>query len=124
MVLKADGLAAGKGVIVCQNDDEFNNALTTIFDEGAFGDAADRISLERCLVGEELSVFAICDGKDVHIAGIMQHIEEAGIHSGDSSCVYPPYCLPNKQRNKIELYTKQLALELNTIGLINLQFAI
>ena len=71
----------------------------------------------------EFDVDAICDGKDVHIAGIMQHIEEAGIHSGDSSCVYPPYYLPNKQRNKIQLYTKKLALELNTIGLINIQFA-
>ena len=53
----------------------------------------------------------------------MQHIEEAGIHSGDSSCVYPPYYLTNSQQSKIEFYTKQLALELKTIGLINIQFA-
>ena len=71
----------------------------------------------------EFDVDALCDGSEVYIAGIMQHIEEAGIHSGDSSCVYPAYCLPIKQREKIEIYTKKLALELNTIGLINIQFA-
>ena len=71
----------------------------------------------------EFDVDAICDGEEVCIAGIMQHIEEAGIHSGDSSCVYPPYYLTNSQQLKIELYTKQLALELKTIGLINIQFA-
>ena len=67
LVIKADGLAAGKGVIVCRNNQEFKKALVTIFDEGAFGDAADRISLERCLIGEELSVFAVCDGKNFKI---------------------------------------------------------
>ena len=62
LVLKADGLAAGKGVIVCETDEEFERALKTIFEDGEFGEAANRISLERCLVGEELSVFAVCDG--------------------------------------------------------------
>jgi len=71
----------------------------------------------------EFDVDAICDGKNIHIAGIMQHIEEAGIHSGDSSCVYPPYNLSSRLRGKIIDYTQKLALELNTIGLINLQFA-
>ena len=64
LVLKADGLAAGKGVIVCQKEEEFETALRTIFDDGAFGNAADRVSLERCLYGEELSVFAVCDGEN------------------------------------------------------------
>jgi phosphoribosylamine--glycine ligase len=77
LVLKADGLAAGKGVIVCQNDGEFDKALITIFDEGAFGDAADRISLERCLVGEELSVFAVCDGMDYIILNTAQDHKRA-----------------------------------------------
>tara|TARA_B100001094_G_scaffold273571_1_gene280030 strand:- start:1420 stop:4599 length:3180 start_codon:yes stop_codon:yes gene_type:complete len=71
----------------------------------------------------EFDVDALCDGKNIHIAGIMQHIEEAGIHSGDSSCVYPPYNLSNKMRDTIIKYTEQLALELKTIGLINIQFA-
>ena len=71
----------------------------------------------------EFDVDAISDGKDVKICGIMQHIEEAGIHSGDSSCVYPPYSLSIQNKNKITLYTKKLALAFNTIGLINIQFA-
>jgi len=71
----------------------------------------------------EFDVDAICDGENIHIAGIMQHIEEAGIHSGDSSCVYPPYNLSSKLRDTIINHTTKLALELKTIGLINLQFA-
>jgi len=72
----------------------------------------------------EFDVDAICDGKEIKICGIMQHIEEAGIHSGDSSCVYPAYNLSTKAKSTIENYTKLLALELNTIGLINIQFAL
>ena len=71
----------------------------------------------------EFDVDAISDGENVIIAGIMQHIEEAGIHSGDSSCVYPAYNLPLKAKKIIENYTKDLAIELKTIGLINIQFA-
>lgn len=71
----------------------------------------------------EFDVDALCDGSEVYIAGIMQHIEEAGIHSGDSACVIPPYWLPKDSRLKIEDYTRQLALSLNTIGLVNIQFA-
>ena len=77
LVLKADGLAAGKGVIVCQNDDDFNKALITIFDEDTFGDAADRISLERCLIGDELSVFAVCDGENFKILNTAQDHKRA-----------------------------------------------
>ena len=71
----------------------------------------------------EFDVDAICDGVDIHIAGIMQHIEEAGIHSGDSSCVVPAYNLSINARNEIISYTKLLAKKLNTVGLINIQFA-
>jgi len=77
LVLKADGLAAGKGVIVCETDDEFEQALKTIFDDGKFGDAARRISLERCLVGEELSVFAVCDGENFKILNTAQDHKRA-----------------------------------------------
>jgi carbamoyl-phosphate synthase large subunit len=72
----------------------------------------------------EFDVDALCDGEEVYIAGIMQHIEEAGIHSGDSTCVLPAYGLSVSHRNIIEQHTKALALKLNTIGLINIQFAI
>src|SRR6202012_2533160 len=72
----------------------------------------------------EVDVDALCDGKDVVIAGIMQHIEEAGIHSGDSSCVLPAVDLAPAVLDTIRTYTRKLALALNVIGLVNLQFAI
>jgi carbamoyl-phosphate synthase large subunit len=72
----------------------------------------------------EVDVDALCDGKDVLIAGIMQHIEEAGIHSGDSSCVLPSVDLTDDVLDQIRRYTRQLALALNVIGLCNIQFAI
>ncbi|MFK7870234.1 MAG: carbamoyl-phosphate synthase large subunit [Roseobacter sp.] len=72
----------------------------------------------------ELDVDAICDGKDVHVAGIMQHIEEAGVHSGDSACSLPPYSLPDDIIAQIEQQTNALALALNVVGLMNIQFAI
>ena len=72
----------------------------------------------------EFDVDALCDGKEIVIGGIMQHIEEAGIHSGDSSCVIPPYTLNEDLRNIIKLYTKKLAIKLKIKGLINIQFAV
>jgi carbamoyl-phosphate synthase large subunit len=72
----------------------------------------------------EVDVDAICDGKDVLVAGIMEHIEEAGIHSGDSACALPPYSLPAALIKTIEEQTKKLALALEVRGLINIQFAI
>jgi carbamoyl-phosphate synthase large subunit len=72
----------------------------------------------------ECDVDALCDGKDVVIAGIMQHIEEAGIHSGDSSCVLPSVDLSDDVLNTIREYTRRLALSLNVVGLVNIQFAI
>jgi len=72
----------------------------------------------------EFDVDALCDGEEVFIGGILQHIEEAGIHSGDSACVIPPYQLLPAHRDKIEQYTRDLALSLKTIGLINIQFAL
>ena len=71
----------------------------------------------------EFDVDALCDGNHVYIGGIMQHIEEAGIHSGDSACVIPPYKISAEIIEKITRITKDLALELNVVGLINLQFA-
>ena len=71
----------------------------------------------------EFDVDALCDGETVHIGGIMQHIEEAGIHSGDSACVLPPYRITTEAMDEIIRITKALALELNVVGLINLQFA-
>ncbi|MDP6628284.1 MAG: carbamoyl-phosphate synthase large subunit [Candidatus Marinimicrobia bacterium] len=71
----------------------------------------------------EFDVDALCDGDIVHIGAVMQHIEEAGIHSGDSACVLPSYRITTEAMDKIIRITESLALELNVIGLINLQFA-
>ena len=72
----------------------------------------------------EFDVDALCDGEEVFIGGIMQHIEEAGVHSGDSSCVIPPYEVSDVVKKEIESITAKLALELKVVGLINLQFAV
>ena len=72
----------------------------------------------------ELDVDCLSDGTDVFVAGIMQHIEEAGIHSGDSACSLPPYSLDNAILEKVKLQAEQLAKALNVIGLMNIQFAV
>ncbi len=72
----------------------------------------------------EVDVDAICDGKDVFVAGVMEHIEEAGVHSGDSACALPPYSLSAKMIAEIEAQTKKLALALDVKGLLNIQFAV
>jgi carbamoyl-phosphate synthase large subunit len=72
----------------------------------------------------EVDVDALCDSEDVVIAGIMQHIEEAGIHSGDSSCVLPAVSIREETLNVIREYTRKLAMKLKVVGLVNLQFAI
>ena len=71
----------------------------------------------------EFDVDALCDSEEVYIGAIMQHIEEAGIHSGDSACVLPPYQIKSKTIDEIEKITSLLAIELNVMGLINIQFA-
>ncbi|GAA6193881.1 carbamoyl-phosphate synthase large subunit [Ruegeria litorea] len=83
------------------------------------------VLLDSYLAGAvELDVDAICDGKDVHVAGIMQHIEEAGVHSGDSACSLPPYSLSDEVLEQIKEQTFALAKGLNVVGLMNIQFAI
>ena len=71
----------------------------------------------------EYDVDALCDGEEVYIAVVMEHIEEAGIHSGDSSCVLPPHWLADSELEQIKNYTRMIALELGVKGLINIQFA-
>ncbi len=72
----------------------------------------------------EVDVDAFCDGEDVFIAGIMEHIEEAGVHSGDSACVIPPQTIPEYVLEKIKDHTRKLALELDVVGLMNIQYAV
>lgn len=82
------------------------------------------VLVDRYLVGKECEVDAICDGQTVLIPGIMEHIERAGVHSGDSMAVYPPQILSKKIKQTIETYTKKLALGLNCVGIMNIQFVI
>jgi carbamoyl-phosphate synthase large subunit len=85
----------------------------------------NKVLLDHFLEGAiEAEADAICDGKDVYIIGIMEHIEPAGIHSGDSYAVLPPFDLNDDVMRQIEQHTKTIALALNTVGLINIQFAI
>lgn len=82
------------------------------------------VLVDRYLLGKECEVDAISDGTDVLIPGIMEHIERAGVHSGDSMAVYPPQNLSQKIQDTIADYTKRLALGLNCIGMMNVQFVI
>lgn len=82
------------------------------------------VLVDRYLVGKECEVDAISDGQDVLIPGIMEHIERAGVHSGDSMAVYPPQSLSQEIQDTIADYTKRLALGLNCLGMMNIQFVI
>ena len=80
------------------------------------------ILVDKYLKGLEIEVDAICDGTDILIPGIMEHIERAGVHSGDSMAVYPPPSIDEELKETIIKYTKELALSLNVIGLVNIQY--
>jgi carbamoyl-phosphate synthase large subunit len=85
----------------------------------------NRVLLDHFLENAiEAEADAICDGENVHIIGIMEHIEPAGIHSGDSHSVLPPFDLSENVMKQIEEYTKKIAVALNTVGLLNIQFAV
>jgi carbamoyl-phosphate synthase large subunit len=109
-------------------------AMVIVYDEAALDNymrAAVQVSRERPVLIDkfledayEVDVDALCDGEQVVIGGIMEHIEEAGIHSGDSSCVLPTYQLSEDLRKTIRGYTVQLGEALNVVGLMNVQYAI
>lgn len=82
------------------------------------------ILIDKYIVGKEVEVDALCDGKDILIPGIMEHIERTGVHSGDSISVYPSFSLSNKVINEIENITKKIGLALNIKGLYNIQFIV
>ncbi len=121
VLVRPSYVLGGRGMEIVYNDD----ALKMYVGKAALVSGEHPILIDSFLENAfEFDVDALCDGSEVFIAGIMQHIEEAGIHSGDSACVMPPYELTTRSRDKIEKYTRELALSLNTIGLINIQFAI
>ncbi|MBR2891269.1 MAG: carbamoyl-phosphate synthase large subunit [Bacilli bacterium] len=82
------------------------------------------VLIDKYVVGQECEVDAICDGKDVFIPGIMEHIERTGVHSGDSMSVYPPYSLKEEVKKVIIDYTTRIGVKLNMIGLYNIQFIV
>ncbi|MBC8256044.1 MAG: carbamoyl-phosphate synthase large subunit [Candidatus Marinimicrobia bacterium] len=120
VLVRPSYVLGGRGMEIVYDDD----GLKTYVGKAALVSGDHPILIDAFLEDAfEFDVDALCDGTDVFVAGIMQHIEEAGIHSGDSACVLPAYELTSKARKMIEDYTKELALSLNTIGLINIQFA-
>jgi carbamoyl-phosphate synthase large subunit len=100
-------------------------SLQRYFVEAAQASPDHPVLIDRFLEDAfEADVDALCDGTDVVVGGIMQHIEDAGVHSGDSACVLPPYLLSAEARQEIRELTRRFALELGVVGLINVQYAI
>ena len=120
VLVRPSYVLGGRGMEIVYDDD----GLKTYVGKATLVSGEHPILIDAFLEDAfEFDVDALCDGTDVFVAGIMQHIEEAGIHSGDSACVLPAYELSSKARKTIEEFTHKLALSLNTIGLINIQFA-
>ena len=82
------------------------------------------VLIDKYLMGTEIEVDAVCDGDDFLIPGIMEHIERAGVHSGDSISVYPPQTLSENVKNKVVDYTGRLSKELGVMGLVNIQYVL
>ena len=121
VLVRPSYVLGGRGMEIVYDDDD----LKTYVAKAALVSGDHPILIDDFLEDAfEFDVDAVSDGIDVHVAGIMQHIEEAGIHSGDSACVLPAYELSVDDRKIIKDYTYKLATTLQTVGLINIQFAI
>ncbi|MCI6866726.1 MAG: carbamoyl-phosphate synthase large subunit, partial [Lachnospiraceae bacterium] len=120
VLVRPSYVLGGQGMQIAINDEDVESYIAII----------NRIAQEhpilvdKYLVGKEIEVDAVCDGEDVLIPGIMEHIERAGIHSGDSISVYPAQSISPKIKRVIEEYTRKLARSLHVIGLINIQFIV
>lgn len=93
-------------------------------EEAVSFDSEHPVLVDKYVIGQECEVDAICDGTDVFVPGIMEHIERTGVHSGDSMSVYPPYSLSENVKKVIIDYTEKIGLKLNMIGLYNIQFIV
>lgn len=121
LLVRPSYVLGGQSMKIVINEKELENHILDIWKHLP----ENKVLLDHFLDGAiEAEADAICDGEDVHIIGIMQHIEPAGIHSGDSYAVLPPYNLGDFVIKQIENYTKRIAVALKTVGLINIQFAI
>jgi carbamoyl-phosphate synthase large subunit len=121
LLVRPSYVLGGQGMKIVINDAELEQHVVNILRDIPDNNVLLDHFLERAL---EAEADAICDGENVYIIGIMEHIEPAGIHSGDSYAVLPPFDLSDEVIAQIEAYTKKIALALNTVGLINIQFAI
>ena len=120
VLVRPSYVLGGQGMQIAINDedvDEFIGIINRIAQEHP-------ILVDKYLVGKEIEVDAVCDGDDILIPGIMEHIERAGIHSGDSISVYPAQSLDDHVKATIVDYTRKLAQSLHVIGLINIQFIV
>ncbi|MFM7328103.1 MAG: carbamoyl-phosphate synthase large subunit [Bacteroidota bacterium] len=121
LLVRPSYVLGGQSMKIVINEKELENHILDIWKHLP----DNKVLLDHFLDGAiEAEADAICDGEDVYIIGIMQHIEPAGIHSGDSYAVLPPYNLGDFVIKQIESYTKRIAVALRTVGLLNIQFAI
>jgi carbamoyl-phosphate synthase large subunit len=121
VLVRPSYVLGGQGMSIVINDDELEKAVVKLLRDIP----GNRILIDHFLDrAEEAETDSISDGDDVHIVGMMEHIEPAGIHSGDSSAVLPPFNLSKNVMDKMEDYSIKLAKALNVIGLLNIQFAI
>ncbi len=121
LLVRPSYVLGGQSMKIVINEEELESHVVKLLKDIP----GNMVLLDHFLEGAiEAEADAICDGEEVYIIGIMQHIEPAGIHSGDSYAVLPPYNLGDFVVQQMEAYTKKIALALNTVGLINIQFAI
>ncbi len=118
VLVRPSYVLGGQGMQIAYSDEEIEEFMAIINRI-----AQDHpILIDKYLQGKEIEVDAVCDGTDVLIPGIMEHIERTGVHSGDSISVYPAFTISDKVKDTIVEYTKRLAQALHVIGLINIQF--
>ena len=121
LVIRPSYVLGGRGMEIVRDDAQ----LTRYINEAISVSGDNPVLLDSYLTGAiEVDVDALCDGKNVHVAGIMEHIEEAGVHSGDSACSLPPYSLDAETIAELKRQTEAMAIGLNVVGLMNVQFAI
>jgi carbamoyl-phosphate synthase large subunit len=118
VLVRPSYVLGGQGMEITYEEDKLIEYLKNALDR----DKKNPILIDKYLIGREIEVDAICDKEDVLIPGIMEHLERAGIHSGDSITMYPSQNINKDIKQKILDYTKSIALELNVLGMINIQF--
>ena len=124
VLVRPSYVLGGRAMMICHSDADLS-AYVALAVEAAREAGTQTILVDEFLRGAiEVDVDSLCDGKQAVIGGVMQHVEEAGIHSGDSTSVLPPHSLPSSIIASIEEQTRQIALELGVVGLMNVQFAV